>query len=41
MRSLESFEIGARLRRGRNYARKGQVLSIDVKKGVVEAPVQG
>jgi uncharacterized Zn finger protein len=38
---LESFEIGARLQRGRSYARKGQVLSIDVKKGMVEARVQG
>lgn len=38
---LESFDIGARLQRGRSYARKGQVLSIDVKKGMVEALVQG
>jgi uncharacterized Zn finger protein len=38
---LESFDIGARLQRGRSYARKGQVLSIDVKKGMVEASVQG
>jgi uncharacterized Zn finger protein len=38
---LESFNIGARLQRGRSYARKGQVLSIDVKKGSVEALVQG
>ena len=38
---LESFDIGARLRRGRTYARKGQVLSIDIKKGMVEAAVQG
>ena len=38
---LESFDIGSRLQRGRSYARKGQVLSIDVKKGVVEARVQG
>jgi uncharacterized Zn finger protein len=38
---LESFDIGARLRRGRSYARKGQVLSIDIKKGMVEAAVQG
>lgn len=38
---LESFQIGARLQRGRSYARKGQVLSIDVKKGMVEARVQG
>ena len=38
---LESFDIGARLQRGRTYARQGQVLSIDVKKGMVEAKVQG
>ncbi len=38
---LESFDIGARLSRGRSYARKGQVLSIDVDKGKVKAKVQG
>jgi uncharacterized Zn finger protein len=38
---LESFDIRARLGRGRSYARKGQVLSIDVAKGMVEARVQG
>ncbi|MEW5802491.1 MAG: SWIM zinc finger family protein [bacterium] len=38
---LESFDIGARLGRGKTYARKGQVLSIDVDKGLVEARVQG
>ena len=38
---LESFNIGARLGRGRSYARKGQVLSIDVGKGTVTASVQG
>jgi uncharacterized Zn finger protein len=38
---LESFNIGARLGRGRRYARKGQVLSIDIKKGLVTAKVQG
>src|SRR5690348_13775602 len=38
---LESFDIGSRLQRGRSYARKGQVLSINVKKGMVEARVQG
>jgi uncharacterized Zn finger protein len=38
---LESFDIGARLGRGRSYARKGQVLSIDVDKGKVKARVQG
>src|SRR5271154_3618369 len=38
---LESFDIGARLGRGRSYARNGQVLSIDVKEGRVTAKVQG
>ena len=38
---LESFQIGGRLARGRSYARNGQVLSIDIDKGVVKADVQG
>ncbi len=38
---LESFNIGARLGRGRSYARQGQVLSVDIKEGVVSASVQG
>src|SRR5215207_4499166 len=38
---LESFNIGARLSRGRSYARNGQVLSIAIEKGKVEAKVQG
>jgi uncharacterized Zn finger protein len=38
---LESFRMGARLHRGRTYARQGQVLSIDVSKGLVRARVQG
>lgn len=38
---LESFDIGERLSRGRTYARKGQVLSIDIDKGIVMAKVQG
>ncbi len=38
---LESFNIGGRLSRGRSYARRGQVLSIDVGKGTVAAKVQG
>ena len=41
MQTLEQFQIGARLSRGRSYARQGQVLSIDVQNGVVEAQVQG
>lgn len=38
---LEGFPIGARLRRGRTYARKGQVLRIEVTNGRVTADVQG
>lgn len=38
---LESFQIGARLSRGRSYARKGQVADIDINPGEVSAKVQG
>lgn len=38
---LEGFSIGARLSRGRSYARSGQVLSIEIFKGQVHARVQG
>lgn len=38
---LEGFGIGSRMQRGRNYARRGQVLSVDVAKGSVAASVQG
>src|SRR5579871_6240783 len=38
---LESFQIGARLGRGRSYARSGQVLGIDITEGRVTAAVQG
>ena len=38
---LEGFNLGARLQRGRTYARGGQVLGIDVQPGRVEARVQG
>lgn len=38
---LESFDIGARLNRGRSYARKGQVMNVDIDKGSVRAKVQG
>jgi len=38
---LESFALGTRLTRGRNYARKGQVISLDVASGEVVALVQG
>lgn len=38
---LESFALGSRLTRGRSYARKGQVVSLDVGPGEVRASVQG
>lgn len=38
---LESFAMGSRLTRGRAYARKGQVISLEVTPGVVRAQVQG
>jgi hypothetical protein len=38
---LESFALGSRLTRGKNYARRGQVLSLLVAPGVVTASVQG
>jgi uncharacterized Zn finger protein len=38
---LESFDIGERLNRGRTYARKGQVMDIEIEKGAVRATVQG
>jgi uncharacterized Zn finger protein len=38
---LESFDLGARLSRGRSYARKGQVMNVDISKGTVKAKVQG
>lgn len=38
---LESFDIGARLARGRSYARSGQVLDLDISEGKVTAKVQG
>jgi uncharacterized Zn finger protein len=38
---LESFALGTRLSRGKNYARRGQVLSMLVTRGKVSANVQG
>ncbi len=38
---LESLDMGARLGRGRAYARRGQVMDMDVKPGLVTARVQG
>ena len=39
--ALERLVDKGRLTRGRSYARKGQVISIDEKKGGIEAKVQG
>jgi len=41
IQTLESFQIGARLSRGRAYARKGQVASLKIDEGAVQAKVQG
>lgn len=38
---LESFGMGGRFDRGRTYARKGQVVSLEVEPGTVTALVQG
>jgi uncharacterized Zn finger protein len=38
---LESFGMTGRLSRGRNYARSGQVLTLDISPGYVTARVQG
>ena len=38
---LESFGMSGRLARGRNYARRGQVLEFELGHGVVRARVQG
>lgn len=39
--ALESFAVGGRLARGKAYARKGQVISMEIGVGRVEALVQG
>ncbi|MDT8324865.1 MAG: SWIM zinc finger family protein [Bacteroidota bacterium] len=39
--TLESFDIGARLGRGRSYARSGQVARLQIGAGEIEAEVQG
>ena len=41
IKTLESFNMGARLGRGKSYARKGQVTSIKIEAGLVRAKVQG
>jgi uncharacterized Zn finger protein len=38
---LEDIGLGSRLQRGRNYARRGQVISLEVAPGLVDALVQG
>lgn len=38
---LHGFGLGARLGRGRSYARQGQVLQIEIEPGLVRARVQG
>lgn len=38
---LESFGVGSRLKRGRAYARSGQVVEFEIEHGVVLAKVQG
>jgi uncharacterized Zn finger protein len=38
---LEGLGVGGRLQRGRNYARRGQVISLDIDAGSVVASVQG
>jgi uncharacterized Zn finger protein len=38
---LESFQLGGRLARGKNYARRGQVLDLSIAPGMVSASVQG
>src|SRR5438270_3810307 len=38
---LESLNLGGRLQRARNYARRGQVLDISIAPGEVTAEVQG
>ena len=39
--TLESFDLGTRLTRGKSYARSGQVLNIDVQTGIIKSRVQG
>ncbi len=41
LHTLEALGMGSRLSRGRSYARQGQIVSIDIKPGVVKAKVQG
>ena len=38
---LDSYGLGTRMKRGRRYARSGQVLSLEVNPGLIAAQVQG
>ena len=38
---LETLQLGGRLARGRSYARRGQVMDLEVQEGLVRARVQG
>jgi uncharacterized Zn finger protein len=38
---LESYGLGARMQRGRRYARAGQVMSLEISPGLLAAQVQG
>lgn len=38
---LESYGLGTRMQRGRRYARAGQVLSVEITRGLLVAQVQG
>ena len=38
---LDSYGLGGRMERGRRYARQGQIVSLEVRPGVIEALVQG
>ena len=38
---LESFGLGGRMQRGRRYARQGQVMTLQVDAGLINAQVQG
>jgi uncharacterized Zn finger protein len=41
VQALDSYGLGARLQRGRRYARTGQVLSLDIAAATIAAQVQG
>ncbi|MDR1622048.1 MAG: SWIM zinc finger family protein [Synergistaceae bacterium] len=38
---METFNLGARLARGKSYARKGQVIDVEIEPGIVRGRVQG